>query len=71
MKRVIFILFVLLAVVSCSSSSKNEQSKILRFAHPFPESHPVFNVYQNMADLIVERTKNEYKIEVYGNATLG
>lgn len=39
MKRVIFILFVLLAVVSCSSSSKNEQSKILRFAHPFPESH--------------------------------
>lgn len=71
MKKVNIIIFILLAVVSCSNGSKNEQSKILRFAHPFAESHPVFSVYQNMADLIGERTKNEYKIEVYGNATLG
>lgn len=72
MKKIIILLLILCTLISCSggTSSKNDQ-KVLRFAHPFPDSHPVFKTYQEMADLIGERTKGEYKIEVYGNATLG
>lgn len=59
------------AAVVFSFSAPVEAQTVLRFGHPDAPTHPIQISGEYFAKLIEERTEGRYKVEIYGQNTIG
>ena len=72
MKKNIFLLFVVIAIVAIACSNKtSSSSKTLKLAHSLSEDHPVHIALTNFARVVKENSSNELEIQIFPNAVLG
>lgn len=68
MKKII--LAICLFVLGACGENEGK-GKVLRLAHPLPETHPHHAASLRFAELVKERTDGKYSVEIYPNAQLG
>ena len=68
MKKIfVLVLTLCLAVVLCASALAD--TKMLKVSHVFAEGHPVYQAFQEAADLLQEKTECRYGLTVYPAGT--
>ena len=70
MKHYLAGILALAMAVGLSAGNAASQT-VLRFGHPDAPTHPIQISGEHFAKLIAERTDGRYKIEIYGQNTLG